>query len=197
MADPAPTLLAPGFLVASPALRDPNFSGSLVLMGRHEAEGSLGWVVNRPAPVETREILASVDEGLAAAARAAGRDRAPVLLGGPVQTERLWILFRPGAVPPGDEELGIGDRLAAGGSRQLLERLARDPQAGEFQLVLGYAGWGPLQVEHEVAAGAWVPLSLHEDLVFEVPLAARWEESVRRLGLDPAGFALGGGSGQA
>ncbi len=196
MPDPAETGLAPGFLVAAPALRDPNFAGSLVLMAQHGGEGSLGFVVNRPAPLKSGDVLRAVDPALRQRARAAGRDGAPVLIGGPVQPERLWILWRPGAIAAGKDDLSVGG-LALGGSRDLLEAVATDPTAGPYHLLLGYAGWAPMQIEGEVAAGAWIPLALHDDLVFEVPFPERWPEAVRRLGLEPGGFTVGGGGAQA
>ena len=66
-----------------------------------------------------------------------------------------------------------------------------------FVLLLGYAGWAPMQVEKEISAGAWVPMELDSDLVFEVPIEKRWETAVRRLGLDPGEFLVGGGGAQA
>jgi putative transcriptional regulator len=189
--------LAPGFLVASPSLRDPNFDGSLVLMAQHTPEGALGFVVNRPAPLRCADLLQAVDPALRAVARAVGRDNVPVLLGGPVQPERLWILWRPGVVPAGEGELRMGEALGVGGSRALLDALVQNDDAGPFQLILGYAGWGPMQVEGEVAHGAWIPLGLAEDLVLSVPHEERWATAVRRLGLDPGGFAMGGGGAQA
>lgn len=187
--------LAPGFLVAAPALADPNFEGSLVLMAQHGPEGALGFVVNRAAPVTAAEVLAAVDHSLSGATRAAGRGA--VLLGGPVRTEQLWVLCRPSAVPAGEEFLPVGSSLALGGSRQILEAVATSRERTPFLLFLGYSGWGPLQVEHEVGAGAWVPMPLHEDLILEVPLDARYDEAVRRLGLTPGAFTVGGGGAKA
>lgn len=189
--------LAPGFLVAAPALSDPNFAGSLVLMAEHQAEGALGFVVNRPGDITVADVLGGVDPALRAAAEAAGRAAAPVLVGGPVQPERLWILFRPGPGMPEEGAVRLGPNVALGGSRELLEALVRGGAGGPFLLLLGYAGWAPLQAEREVAAGAWVPLPLHEELVFDVPLHDRWDAAVRRLGLDPGGFVVGGGGAQA
>jgi putative transcriptional regulator len=197
MQEPAPTGLAPGFLVAAPALQDPNFAGSLVLMAEHHGEGALGFVVNRAGSISVADVLGGLDEKLAAIAEAAGRAGAPVLVGGPVQPERLWILFRPGPSAPEEGAVRVGAGLALGGSRELLEALVRARDAGPFQLLLGYSGWAPLQVENEVSQGAWIPLPLHEDLVFEVPLEKRWETAVRRLGLDPTGFLVGGGGAKA
>ncbi len=197
MQEPASSGLAPGFLVAAPTLKDPNFAGSLVLMAEHHGEGALGFVVNRPGTVTVGEVLASVDAKLHAQAAAAGRTEDPVLVGGPVQPERLWILFRPGPMAPEEGAVTLGGGVALGGSRELLESLVRAREPGPYLLLLGYAGWAPLQVEREVAAGAWVPMPLSEDLVFQVGMARRWETAVRRLGLDPAGFMVGGGGAEA
>ncbi len=198
---PPPSGLAPGFLVAAPALSDPNFAGSLVLMAEHHGEGALGFIVNRPAPISVADVLGGVDADLRRAAEAAGRAEGQVLVGGPVQPERLWILFQPGPRVDGPEAgpegaVKVGDGLALGGSRELLESLVRGP-GGPFLLLLGYAGWAPLQVEKEIGAGAWVPMPLVTDLVFDVPVEKRWETAVRRLGLDPGEFLVGGGGAQA
>ena len=157
-------------------------------------------MVNRPGPVTVAEVLASVDDELRRAAEERGRGAASVLVGGPVQPERLWILFRPGSVAAdAGGAVPVGDGLSLGGSRELLEALVRAPGAGDpFLLLLGYAGWAPMQAEREVAAGAWVPLGLEgSDLVFDVPLEQRWDTAVRRLGLEPGAFLVGGGGASA
>jgi putative transcriptional regulator len=199
MATPLPPSgLAPGFLVAAPALTDPNFAGSLVLVAEHHAEGALGFVVNRTSQISVVELLDGVDGELRRAAETAGRAVGTVLVGGPVQPERLWILYRPG---PAQAALEVGavrvtDDVSLGGSRELLDSLVRGP-GGPFVLLLGYAGWAPMQAEKEIASGAWVPMPITSDLVFDVPLEKRWETAVRRLGLDPGEFLVGGGGAQA
>jgi putative transcriptional regulator len=196
MAEPEGTTsgLAPGFLVSSPALGDPNFRSSLVLMAEHSPEGAFGLVVNRPSQLSVRELLTTVSEELGEAAAKAGRDGGQVLFGGPVDPERLWILHRPGSAPDGDSGEVLAPGIALGGSRALLEKLARTADAGPYHLLLGYAGWGPLQLESEVTQGSWIPLALDGDLALELPLEHRWEEAVKRLGLEPAGMVSGGGA---
>ena len=189
--------LAPGFLVAAPGLRDPNFARSLVLMAEHRPEGSLGFVVNRPSRVTVGEVLEQVDPALRAEAEANDRADESVMVGGPVQPERLWILHRPDSVPAEEGGVVLAGALAVGGSRELLQALVRAPTPGPFLLLLGYSGWGPLQVEREVGAGGWIPLPFVESLVFDVPLEARWDEAVKRLGLTPGGFSVSGGGAQA
>jgi putative transcriptional regulator len=195
---PPPSGLAPGFLVAAPALQDPNFARSLVLMAEHHGGGALGFVVNRPGPLTVADVLGGVDVDLRRAAEVAGRASGSVLVGGPVQPERLWILFRPrpGGTHVEGESVKVGDGLALGGSRELLESLVRAP-GDAFILLLGYAGWAPMQVEKEIASGAWVPMPIAPDLVFDIPLEKRWDTAVRRLGLDPGEFLVGGGGAQA
>jgi putative transcriptional regulator len=189
MADqgPSSSSVAPGFLVAAPSVTGPHFERSLVLMALHSPEGALGLVVNRTAPLTVGEVLSAVDPPLAEVARAAGRFDDPVLVGGPVTPERLWILVRAGPLPASLEEevMRVGPRLAAGGSRELLEAAVRDPLNAPYHLVLGYAGWGPLQLENEVSRGGWVPMEVQDDLVFEVAFGHRWETAIRRLGLEP------------
>jgi putative transcriptional regulator len=72
--------------------------------------------------------------------------------------------------------------------------LAGSADAGPFLLLLGYAGWGPLQLESEVTQGSWIPLALEQELALDRPLEGRWDEAMRRLGLEPAGFMSGGGA---
>jgi putative transcriptional regulator len=189
--------LAPGYLVAAPGMRDPNFSGSLVLMTGHRREGAMGFVVNRAAPVSVGEMLATVDDRLAGLARSSPHAERPVLVGGPVSPEQAWVLYRRGTVADDDEAIAVGRRLAVGSSRAILEALLSGSAPGTFDLLVGYAGWAPMQLEEEIAQGAWVPMGLDEELVTTVPVEDRWTEAVRRIGLDPAGFGVGGGGAMA
>jgi len=189
--------LAPGYLVAAPGLRDPNFARSLVLMVEHTPDGSLGFIVNRPSPVTAGELLEQVDPALRAEAERRDLAGASVMVGGPVQPERLWILHRPDPLSEPEGHLVLPGALAVGGSRELLEALVRAPTPSPFLLLLGYSGWGPLQVEREVTMGGWIPLPFEVALTFGVPFEARWDEAVKRLGLTPGGFSVGGGGAQA
>ncbi|MEI7703880.1 MAG: YqgE/AlgH family protein [Deltaproteobacteria bacterium] len=189
--------LAPGFLVAAPGLRDPNFAGSLVLMTGHRKAGSMGFVVNRAAPVAAGDLLATVDAALGELARASVHGKRPVLVGGPVSPEQLWMLYRRGPGGDEDEAIRVGRNLAVGSSRAILETVLRDDGSRLLQLFVGYAGWATMQLEEEISQGSWVPMGLDEDLVTTVPLHDRWSEAVRRLGLDPNGFLVGGGGAMA
>ncbi len=189
--------LAPGYLVAAPGMRDPNFAGSLVLMTGHRREGSMGFVVNRAAPVSIGEMLASVDERLGGLARSSPHSERPVLVGGPVSPEQAWVLFRRSAATEDDDAIRVGRHFAVGSSRPLLEALLATAAPGSLELLVGYAGWAPMQLESEISQGSWVPMGFDEELVTTVPVEDRWTEAVRRIGLDPAGFLVGGGGAMA
>ena len=124
----APAGLAPGFLVASPTLADPNFDGSLVLMAEHHGQGALGFVVNRPGPIAVADVLRGLDGGLAEAAEASGRLDGQVLSGGPVSPERLWVLYRPGPALADEATVRVG-RLHFQGTKE-----GRTDATGRFRI---------------------------------------------------------------
>jgi putative transcriptional regulator len=184
--------LAPTLLLAMPQLRDPNFSRSVVLLCEHGRQGALGFVVNRPTDMRAAEAVvleppAQGDSGLL------------LWTGGPVEPQRGFLLL--GDDPGADESERIADGFHLTASvevlRQLIDAAPNHLEQRRCRLLLGYAGWAPMQAENEIAAGAWVPMPLASDLVFDVPIEKRWETAVRRLGLDPGEFLVGGGGAQA
>lgn len=179
--------LAPGFLVAAPALLDPNFNRTVVLLVDHRPEGSLGFVINRPAQV----TLPGMIEALGLRARESSTPDAPVLVGGPVAPDTGWIVFEQ--VPElakAEELVRISKTVAVSASRDLLEKIVRGGSSGRFILVLGYAGWGPGQLDAEISQGAWIPVDLDERIIFDAPYDERWALALRSLGIDPARLTL-------
>jgi putative transcriptional regulator len=175
--------LAPGFLVAAPVLLDPNFRRSVVLLVDHSAEGSLGFVINRPADVRLPAML----EALSLQSPAARPPDAPVLVGGPVAPDTGWLVFELADTQSfGDEVVRMSPRLAVSASRELLETTVNGAGPERLVLVLGYAGWGPGQLDTEIAQGAWIPVDLDEKIVFDTPYEERWASALRSLGIDPA-----------
>jgi putative transcriptional regulator len=183
--------LAPGLLLASPPLGDPNFDRTVVLLAVHGEGGALGFVVNRPAPVTLGEVLSYAGYGDASAG-----DRSLVYMGGPVQPTSGWILsVDPSTSADDGGVLAVGDRIRVTSSRGAFDALARDvaarrsgaPDVTRRVVILGYSGWGPGQLESEIAAGAWLPAPLDEGVVFDVALQERWERAYRLLGLTLAG----------
>lgn len=175
--------LAPGFLVAAPSLLDPNFRRTVVLLVDHRSEGSLGFVINRPANV----TLAGMIDALGMQPSDAGVPKAPVLVGGPVAPDTGWVVFeRTPQREDTDGVVQVSERIAVSASRELLESMVKANSDGRLMLALGYAGWGPGQLDAELAQGAWIPVDLDEHIVFDTPFDERWAAALRTLGIDPA-----------
>lgn len=180
--------LAPGFLVAAPSLLDPPFKRTVVVLVDHGPNGSFGFVVNRPAPVQFREMLEQIEPGEAGSPLV----DAPVLLGGPVATETGWVLFEPSATSVSSADaVQISKKFAVSASRELLRALATHKGPERMLLVLGYAGWGSGQLEAEISQGAWIPVDFDESILFDTPFDERWAKALRSLGIDPARLSMG------
>lgn len=174
------TLSPPYLLVATPALLDPNFVETVVLMGHHDGQGALGWVINRLHERKARDLLTE-----------AHRDRihaeTPLHVGGPVPTDALLALFR-GTVA-GVESAEVAPGLSMSRSADILPLLfAEPPGPGLVQgrLLFGYAGWGPGQLEREMQEGAWLALPGDPDLAFSPRIDDLWQRCYERLGINPA-----------
>ena len=177
--------LAPSLLLSMPQLIDPNFARTVVLLCEHAAEGAFGLIVNRPSEVSAAEAV-QLEPPVAQA------NDLPLLIGGPVEPQRGWILTA--SPPDGVEarELGLGLYLSA--SPLLLRRVITTRPAPRRTLVLaGYAGWGPGQLDEELSSSAWLIMPFELDLIFEIPPAAVWEMAIRRLGADPHLLQMGHG----
>lgn len=175
--------LSPGFLVAAPSLLDPNFHRSVVLLIDHRREGSLGFIVNRPANVTFRGVADEL--GLGAASGRSLPDL-PVLVGGPVAPHTGWIVFDPGKAPSSPEgTIAVTERLRVSASRELLKSIAQTEDVRRHMLVLGYAGWGAGQLDAEIKQGVWIPVDLDERIIFDTPYQNRWTAALAALGIDP------------
>ncbi|MEY4511240.1 MAG: hypothetical protein RLZZ450_3362 [Pseudomonadota bacterium] len=174
--------LAPGFLVAAPVLRDPNFLGTVVLMVEHSGEGALGFVVNRLASASLRKILTQLGVG-----EIVVEHEVPVMIGGPVSPETGWIVFEAsGAEEPREDVLMVTEALGVSASKQFLLDSVQGKESGRAMLVQGYAGWGPGQLEAELRQGIWIPVDLDSRVLFDTPSDERWSAALAVLGVHPA-----------
>ena len=171
--------LAPTFLVAMPQLRDPNFRRTVVMVVHHDDEGTFGVVLNRDTEISAMGLCASLDLDWR------GAPEMGIGWGGPVQPQTGWLVFDelPGHVSLDVKEVGAG--ICFAGSLDVLRQMAEAPPAN-LRLLLGYAGWGPGQLESELAQGAWITAPASADAVFHVDLPDMWEHVVRGLGIEPA-----------
>jgi len=166
-------------LIAMPSLADPNFSQTVTLVCEHTESGALGIVLNRPMTMRLGEVLdqlslPSLDPRLA--------DQA-ILRGGPVQTDRGFVLHRPGG-RSWDSTLEVSDTLHVTTSRDVLESLARGDGPFEAAMALGYAGWEAGQLEEEMLNNSWLTAPCDDSIVFDVPFEQRWQAAARLLGVD-------------
>jgi putative transcriptional regulator len=179
--------LAPSFLLSMPQLADPNFSRTVVLLCKHNEDGALGLVINRPL-VTTGRVTVNLDPPVST-------DRElQVWVGGPVEPQRSWVLV--GEEPDEDEEmrgLRIADSLYLSTSPDLLRRLLGPMPPLTARLIIGYSGWGPGQLEAELEASAWLMSDIDRDLIFNTPNERIWEAAIRRLGADPATLQMSRG----
>ena len=184
--------LAPGIIVAAPTMQDPRFARSVILLAHADAEGALGFVVNRRAPFTFNDLADEIGVEMNDKVRDAA-----VHYGGPVSPERGWVLYRSGSKPADDDVLEVGPHLQVATTLDVLTTFLAKQSADPFRLLLGYAGWEPNQLESELAEGAGLPLDLDSDLVFDEDVDGMWETAVRSMGLLPGGFMMGGGGAEA
>lgn len=175
-----PASLAGRLLLAMPSLSDPNFRNSVVLLCEHGPQGALGLVVNRPLTLKLAEVFRQLQ---LPAARAEIGERV-AFCGGPVEAARGFLVHdEPLRF---EDSLGLGGGLAVTASERVLEAIACGRGPARFLLALGYAGWGPGQLEHELAENAWFDAPAPADLVLDVPVADRWQRAAALVGIDLA-----------
>ncbi len=164
--------MQPGLLVASPQMRDPNFQHAVVLLVSHGPEGSLGVVVNR----ETQQRMGDIIERMEA--RSPARANRPVLWGGPVEPGAGFVLWHG----TGAEGWTLGE-YSLSPSRDRLKVLVES--GSDFWLCLGYAGWGPGQLDRELTEGSWIHLEEGVEGVLAAQVHDRYDEALRLLGVNP------------
>jgi putative transcriptional regulator len=176
--------LAPGFLIAMPRLGDPNFQRAVILVIEHGAEGAMGLVINHAAPLTLADVAQGQNVKLAD-----GRGEQQVFLGGPVEPQRGFVLHDSASVP---EKHEIFPGLYLSVTLDALGPLLGDAQC-KLRFCLGYAGWGPKQLDHEIAAGAWLFTEAERLAVLEGDADTLWEATLRGMGVNPAMLVSGAG----
>jgi len=176
--------LAPGFLLAMPQLGDPNFYRSVVLMIEHGESGSMGLVINRGAPLTLGELARGQKMDIATE-----RESQPVFIGGPVEPQRGFVLHDDRELTEKHPVLpGLFLSVTLDALGPLLER-----GAPRLRFCLGYAGWGPRQLESEIAAGSWLFTEATAEAVLGQEPGKLWETTLRGMGVDPAMLVMGRG----
>ncbi|HXZ14404.1 MAG TPA: YqgE/AlgH family protein [Roseiarcus sp.] len=170
----ARTSLAGQFLIAAPAMGDPRFEKTVILIVEHDEAGALGIVLNRPVGEETlKNLLEAVGEK---SADATGSVR--IFAGGPVQPQVGFVVHSADYRRP--ETIAINDRLALTSSVKILRDIASKSGPVKSLVAFGYAGWGPNQLEKEIEAGAWATAESDPALVFDSDRDTLWDDAWSR-----------------
>ena len=172
------TSLTNHLLIAMPTLADPNFAQTITVICEHTKAGALGIVVNKPLPMKLSDVL--VQMNLEAGTEAIASK--PVLRGGPVYTDRGFVLHRPGG--KWDHSHKVSDTVQVTTSRDVLAAMARGEGPEDAFIALGYAGWEAGQLEHEIKENSWLSMPIDARVVFELPYEERWSAAWRFLGID-------------
>lgn len=174
----------PGTLISVPQLQDPNFVRSVVVMLVHNPSGALGVIINHATGHRCAEVVSQFELSWP------HEEEDVLLLGGPVDRDGLWMIHDDSRIF--DDSLVVTDALVTSRSRAALQGLCSEPSQ-RLLLGVGCAGWGPGQLERELAAGAWINGLLSPELLYEWPRDEVWERALRQLGIDPMMLVVGGG----
>ena len=165
------------FLIAMPAMGDPNFNETVTYVCTHNAEGALGVVINRPSDMTLGEVF----EQLELEVKDPAQVHRPVLHGGPVERERGFVLHRS-PTPYASSLEGSPIRVTI--SPDILTALASGSGPDPALVALGYAGWGSGQLEAELRANAWLTVQADPEIVFATPFEQRWSAALGLPGVD-------------
>ncbi len=176
-------------LLAMPAMSDPRFERSVIFVCAHNEDGAMGVVINKTLDsIDFRELLGQLD----IPANEAARDIA-VHFGGPVENQRGFVLHSNDYRH--DDTLVVDDQVGLTATLDVLRDLAQGQGPENSILALGYAGWGPGQLEAEFQANAWLSVPASRELVFKVANSDKWERAFNSIGVDLS--VLSGTSGRA
>jgi putative transcriptional regulator len=166
------------FLIAMPALSDPNFHHTATFLCEHNDDGALGLVINRPTDLRLGDILEHMEIETVNSEIA----QQVIYMGGPVQNDRGFVLHEP--LGNWEATLKVTDATGITSSRDILEAIALGEGPDKTFITLGYAGWGAGQLEQELAANAWLNGPASTRIVFETPCEQRWEAAAALIGID-------------
>jgi len=186
--DSASINLTHHFLIAMPGLEDETFSKSVVYMCEHNTKGAMGLIINKPGSISLRHLFDKVELPL----RRDDLMQSQVLHGGPVQTERGFVLHDPMVLDNKDKDeaiyastLSVPGGLAMTTSRDVLEALSNGSGPRRVLVTLGYASWGEGQLESEIGENSWLTVEADPSVIFDTPLEQRYERALSLLGLQP------------
>jgi putative transcriptional regulator len=194
MSEGAPSIdLSNQFLIAMPGMTDGNFAGAVVYLCEHTENGALGLVINRPIDINLKNLFEKVDLSLEREDLASR----PVYFGGPVQTERGFVLHDSLGAEGGhySSTLKIPGGLEMTTSRDVLEALSNGAGPSRVFITLGYSGWGAGQLEEELGRNGWLTVNAEPGVIFDTPVEERYDRALSLLGIDRSMLTMEAGHG--
>jgi putative transcriptional regulator len=179
--------LAHHFLIAMPAMADPNFSRTLTYICEHNAEGALGVIVNRPMDMSMATLFERVNISLENGESEEFFARQPIYFGGPVQTDRGFVLHRPSG--EWQSTLKVSHDMALTSSRDILQNMSEKREPHEVLITLGYSGWSAGQLEWELSQNAWLTVAAEPQIIFGMAPEDRLPAAMKLLGVDFANLS--------
>ena len=166
-----------------PGMADETFAGTVVYLCEHNQNGALGLVINKPIDIKLRNLFEKVELQLD---REEWADQ-PVYFGGPVQTERGFVLHERLGEGRGhyNSTLSIPGGLEMTTSKDVLEAMAEGVGPGRVLVTLGYSGWQAGQLEDEMGRNGWLNVSADPKVIFDTPIEKRYDTALALLGIDP------------
>ena len=170
------------FLIAMPGLQDATFAKSVIYMCEHSERGALGLVINKPSDINLKKLFEKVELPL----HREDLTQLPVFQGGPVQTERGFVLHE--SVMPGNESIYASTMTIPGGlemttSKDVLEALSTGYGPRKVFISLGYSSWGQGQLESEISDNSWLTVGADPAVIFDTPVEQRYDKALMLLGL--------------
>jgi putative transcriptional regulator len=171
------------FLIAMPGLEDEGFSKSVIYMCEHSERGALGLIINKPSDINVQGLFDKVELPL----RREDLTLTPVFQGGPVQTERGFVLHE--SMMPGNESVYASTMSIPGGlemttSKDVLEALSTGAGPRKVFVSLGYSAWGEGQLESELLDNSWLTVEADLGVIFDTPVEERYDKALKLLGLE-------------
>ncbi len=166
------------FLIAMPNLADPNFSKTVTYICAHNEEGAMGIIINRPTDLSLGEVLSQMELEVTEN----DIELLPVFHGGPVQTDRGFILHGSGY--DWDSSLSVSQQIDMTTSKDVLQAVASGDGPKDIFVALGYAGWSAGQLEDEIVQNAWLSGPAKSEIIFKTPIQNRWESAASLLGVN-------------
>jgi len=168
------------FLIAMPSMADPYFAKTLTYICEHNDQGALGLVVNRPIDMTLQALF----ERLSLSITDTAMSEAPIYFGGPVQTDRGFVLHEPAG--NWQATLRVREAIGLTTSKDILEAVGRGEGPKRMLVTLGYAGWSPGQLEQELSQNAWLTVEARDAILFDIPAEERLAQAMQLLGIDYA-----------